>query len=179
MSSDRTNIAPFSIFILPDFKSCLNLLRLRQCNQSSFVNSSPIKFGIFSSILEVSRTPKCISLVSSRQVSVCCTSFSHHHTCLKMRVSTECLLHFLSSRNCSLKFCPLERFLSLYKWTSFSDALIKDCCCSCRCCRCWFRGGLDFPASVEATVSRCMQEGLTFVSTFFKSCETVLVMFQW
>ena len=98
------------------------------------------------------------------------TSFSHHHTCLKMRLSTECLLHSYH-REIVVSNCPLERFLSLYKWTSFSDALIKDCCCSCRYRRCWFRGGLDFPAFVEATVSRCTQEGLTFVSTFFESCE--------
>ena len=69
------------------------------------------------------------------------------------------------------KFCPLEGSLSFYQWTSFSDALIRDCCCCCRCRRCCIRGGWDFPAFVEATVSRCTPKGLTFVSTLFESCE--------
>ena len=67
----------------------LNILRWRQCNQSSCMNSSPINFGIFFSILEIWLLPTSFSSCSSW-----CRS---NHTHMMMRVSSA----HLSSRNCS------------------------------------------------------------------------------
>ena len=55
---------------------------------------------------------------------------------------------------------------------------MKDCCCCCRCRRCCFRAGRDFAAFVEATVSRCMPERLTFVSTVVRILWNILVIFH-
>ena len=87
--------------------------------------------GIFFSILEVRLLP-VIFFFMFVMVS--------NHTHLMMRVSSA----HLSSRNCSPN--SVLWFLSIYKWTSFSDALIKDCCYCCRCRRCCFRGGRDHTA---------------------------------
>ena len=80
----------------------------------------------------------------------------------------------LSSRNCSPKFCPLDGFLSLNKCTSFLNAIDEGLLLllplpplpPLLLSR---RSGLS--RFVEATVSRCMLECLTVVSTLFESCE--------
>ena len=94
-----------------------------------------------------------------------------NHTYLKMRVSSECLLHV-----CDPEIVVQNSVLSLDFFLYFNGLLSRvqsmmDCCCCCRCRRCCFPGGRDFYCFVEATVSRCMLEGLTFVSTLFESCE--------
>ena len=80
-----------------------------------------------------------------------------NHTHLKMRVSTECP-----------QFCPLEGCLPLYKWTTFSDALMKGLLLLLPLLLSRRPG---FSRFVEATVSRCTPEGLPFVSTLLESCE--------
>ena len=89
MSSDRTNIVQLFILSWQISSLVLNILRWRQCNQSSYMKSSPIFFGIFFSKLEVWLLPISFSSCSSW-----CRS---NHTHMMMRVSSA----HLSSRNCS------------------------------------------------------------------------------
>ena len=87
-----------------------------------------------------------------------------NHTYLKMRVSTECP-----------KFCPLEGLLPLYKWTTFSDALIKGLLLLLLLLLSRRPG---FSRFVEATVSRCTPEGLPFALNVVGILWTVLVFFH-
>ena len=70
-----------------------------------------------------------------------CTPFSWTHHGVESYVLEDESINGLSSARQSSRSCPFEEFLSLHQWTSFSDALMKDCCRR-RC----FRGGRDVPA---------------------------------
>ena len=93
ISAECLRIARISLNYLSAFLQISNLvwnlLRWRQCNQSSYMNSFPIFF----SILEVWLLPRiflsteCVYNLPLGFIMV------SNHTYLKMRVSTECLLH--------------------------------------------------------------------------------------
>ena len=72
-----------------------------------------------------------------------------NHTYLKMRVSSECLLHV-----CDPEIVVQNSVLSLDFFLYLNGLLSRvqsmmDCCCCCRCRRCCFRGGQDFYRFVE------------------------------
>ena len=135
-------------------------------------------FSIFFSILGVWLPPQFVWNLPRIFLSKECVytlplefTMLSNHTYLKMRVSSECLLHV-----CDPEIVVQNSVLSLDFFLNFNGLLSRvqsmmDCCCCCRCRRCCFPGGRDFYRFVEATVSRCVLEGLTFVSTLFESCE--------
>ena len=100
-----------------------------------------------------------------------------NHTYLKIRVSTECLLHVCHPEIAVTNSVSKNFFLYIKGLLPRMQSM-KDCCCCYRCRRCCFRGGRDFAAFVEATVSRCMPEGLTFVSTVVRILWNILVIFH-
>ena len=109
---------------------------------------------------------------------MCAPSSWFHHGVesyvLEKRVSTECLLHLCHPEIVvPNSLLSLDIFLSINGLLSWMQSM-KDCWCCCRCRRCCLRGGQDFPTFVEATVSRCTPEGLTFVSALFESYEPYL-----
>ena len=82
-----------------DFKSVLNVLRWRQCNQSLNMNSSPVNFGIFFFLrLDVRHLPMSMTPHRNLLVKGVCIHLPLGFTMvsnqmyLKMRVSSECLL---------------------------------------------------------------------------------------
>ena len=98
MSSDRTIIAWFFIFIFTDFRSCfefsaveamLNFLRWKQCNQSSNINSSSIIFLESSSQYWKCNSPNAYDTPLQESSSSCSSWCRTIHTWWW----TECLLH--------------------------------------------------------------------------------------
>ena len=127
----------------------LDLWRWRQCNQSSNMNSFLVNFGIFFLRLEVRHLPMRMKPPKNLLLKWVCEHFFNVRHGVEPhvleddsvnRVFCTSVIQILKS-----KFCPLEGFLSLYQWTSFSDVSMKDCCCCCRCRRCCLRRGRDFP----------------------------------
>ena len=108
-------------------------------------------FPIFFSILEVWLSPIRMTPIKNLLVKRVCVhlplgfTMMSNHTYLKMRVSTECLLHV-----CHLEIAVPNSVLSM-DFFFFSGLLLsrtqsmKDCCYCCRCRRCCFRGSGIFP----------------------------------
>ena len=137
-------------------------------------------FPIFFSILEVWPSSQFVwhlpRIFLSKECVCVCVHLSlgftmvSNHTYLKMRASTECLLHvchpeivvqILSSRWISL-FIQMDFFLGCNRWRIAAVVAAADTAA-------FEEAGIS--RFVQATVSRCMPEGLTFVSTLLESCE--------
>ena len=173
MSSERTNIAKFFVCFLQ-----ISILFSNFCGGGNAINPHTwilshllLNTWVWLPLQFVWNLPRIF--LSKECVYTLPLGFTmlSNHTYLKMRVSSECLLHV-----CDPEIVVQNSVLSLDFFLYFNGLLSRvqsmmDCCCCCRCRRCCFPGGRDFYRFVEATVSRCVLEGLTFVSTLFESCE--------
>ena len=131
----------------------------------------PVDFGTFFSILEVWYSNALLSLLL----------FHIHHGVEVDILEDGCFKGMFSalpaSRNCipdsvlskDLSVCVIGLRSRMY-WHRIAAAAAAAAAA--------FWGGRGFSRSVEATVSRCTPEGLTFVSTFFRILCTLLVIFH-
>ena len=94
-----------------------------------------------------------------------------NHTYLKMRASSECLLHVCHPEIVVPHSVLSMDFFLYINGLLFSDAIDEGLLLLLPLPPLLLSRRPGFSRFVEATVSRCMLEGLTFVSTLFESCE--------
>ena len=174
VSSDRMNITQFFVCIFTDFKSCFEssaVEALQSILTHEFFPNLLLNTGSMTLLPIRVTSPK--NLLVKR---VCVYTFLLDSPWCRI-IRTWRWEHQRSVFCTSViqklwsKFCPLDGFLSLYKWTSFSDAIDEGLLLLLPLPTLLLSRRPGFSRFVEATVSRCMPESLTFASTLLESCE--------
>ena len=153
----------------------LDLWRWRQCNQSSNMNSFLVNFGIFFLRLEVRHLPMRMKPPKNLLLKWVCEHFFNVRHGVEPYVLEDDSVNRVSSARLSSRYWSPNSVLSkdfflyinglrsrMYRWR-IAAAVAAAAAAA------FEEAGIS--RIVEATVSRCTLEGVTFVSTLFEFCE--------